>query len=52
MATTKSKALDYHEFPKPVKLSVEPSKQCDRKGIVNKSKTLLKSLMVLLQSLD
>ena len=29
MAPTKSKALDYHEFPKPGKLSVEPSKQCD-----------------------
>ena len=29
MTPTKSKALDYHEFPKPGKLSVEPSKQCD-----------------------
>ena len=29
MAPTKSKALDYHEFPKPGKLSVEPSKKCD-----------------------
>ena len=29
MAPPKSKALDYHEFPTPGKLSVEPSKQCD-----------------------